>query len=203
MKWLGVFLGAFLAVAIPAAAQGNWQPAAGVWYDAPPTANVEVTNDGLLFSGNGAARRSRPVNMDTEGRLSLSFTFDPAMGETESLSWMSVMLTDNPRSLAWVTHPEHRFAMYLRSRGTVHLLSNGVGLPVRWERGPCEPADEYRVRIQFEQRDDGVHVRGSVNGHAFESTMPSQRLVESMFMNVGAHFHEQSTRSVMRDFQMQ
>lgn len=176
----------------------EWVHRPGVWADAPnaPPSTTVLEEGHLVFLANAALRLDRALTPDAQNQVRVAMRLDPAVGDTASLTWMSLMLTPEPTSLAWVTTPDHTVSMYLRSNGEVHILSRGITATVLWQQGPPTPADSYVVDVTLGHRSDGLYLVGTIGGHAFTAPLGEGSLPRTLYASIGAHFHARERSSL-------
>lgn len=179
---------------------------AGVWYEtpAPPPDVVSVQNPGddedgvLLFhDAFSAVRLDRGFRLRHGGGNRVAFTVDPALFDTASLSWVSLVLTTDAASLGWVTDGANTLGLLIRSNGQLGLFSHQGDRPVNWDGPEPAPANTYRVDLDISilEEADGLTatVSGAVNGSRFTAILeqlPPDTLSKPSYVSLGCHYHD-------------
>jgi len=189
-----------------AASLDRYELRPGVWYEAPPPPDGVVTVEHFRDDGDGvllfhdtfsAVRLDREFALRYGADNRVSFDVDPAIFDTESLTWTSMILTTDPEALGWVTDPGNELGLLIRSNGDVALFTHHGDVPLAWESGPPTPTGTYRVAliIAVDETADGLTatVSGTVNSAAFTANpfdLPAGAVTAPVYLVLGTHYHE-------------
>jgi hypothetical protein len=199
--------------AAPSTQLGALAPAAyvripGVWFDAPPAPVERVarvdevpgfSGGALCFNDHSAVRLEAPIEVPPGYGVSVSAVVDPSVGEHASLSWISFILTADPRSRGWVTDRDAVPGLLIRSNGAIQLFALGSEAHEQWDNGPvATPVDVHRIGFRVipdrSAQVLGVVVRGELDGHRFHAALPATpsavpAIPPVVHLEIGAHFH--------------
>jgi len=154
----------------------------------------------MTFNGyTCAVRLDTPVAVTGREAVRISIRLNPSAGDSDALSWMSVMLSTSPEARAWVTDPNLLYAFLIRSNGSFEPTTGGRTPHVEWDGSAPGSAEVYDVSFvlhTLEETSGRMPVTGRVNGIAFESYVTAeaggQVQGRSLFLYLGAHFHPES-----------
>ena len=189
-----------------AASLESYELRAGVWYDAPPPPAGVVTIEHFRDDGNGvllfhdsfsSVRLDREFSLRYGADNRVSFDVDPALFDTSSLTWTSLILTTDPDSCGWVTDGGNEMGLLIRSNGDVGLFTHHGDVPITWDGAAPAPAGTYHVAltITVDETADGLTatVSGTVNGAAFTANameLPASSISQPVYVYLGTHYHE-------------
>lgn len=166
-------------------------------------ANVaEMQGGALCFGGNGAVRLDEPLRLRPGWGVRVHARLDPSVGEQASLTWMSVMLTEDGQSPGWVTGREMAASMLVRSRGAVQLFARGnEAHQIDWPQGPAgpRPVHELDLAVLPDDGASGLRAEGTLDGRTFHAVLPAPAggrlaLPRALYLHLGSHVHYEDGR---------
>ncbi len=192
----------------------TWSRVGGAWFVAPtPDASMSDLRrapggdgDALFLHGNTAVRLDHAFAPSASG-LTVRARLDPVVGDTAGESWMSVILTNDPETCAWVARLDAVPGLMVRSNGQMNVFHRNRERLVVWDTAPLTAAPSYALSLTValeERRTEGraLMLRGEVNGRRFHAALEegtSASLSPRVWVAFGAHFHEGDARESWLD----
>ncbi|MFH8387442.1 hypothetical protein ACH4E7_42190 [Kitasatospora sp. NPDC018058] len=172
----------------------SWTRTSGRWdTQVPPDSSyVQVSTadqpNRLVFTqGVSAVMLGAPVTADAAGTYTVSTVVDPAVGDTSSGDWASLVLSRSHRATGYVTNGDVDLGLTVTSSGRLALFHGRGGETPFWQ-GTVAPADRYAVSLKVSTGADKA-VTLTVNDTTFPVTGPDavNRWPSSAFLYLGAY----------------
>ncbi|MFI2607750.1 hypothetical protein [Kitasatospora sp. NPDC018619] len=170
----------------------------------PDSSAVQVSTadrpNRLVFTqGVAAIMLSAPVIAGADGTYTVSTVVDPAVGDTSSGDWASLVLSRSHRATGYVANDDVDLGLTVTSSGRLALFHGGGGESPFWQ-GAVAPADQYAVSLKVSTGLDETVIL-TVNGTAFAVLGPTtvNRWPGSAFLYLGASLSTQGEVTAFGD----